>query len=265
MLKQPQKKFSQYESVYLKHDLHLGDTIIALLGLHNRFLHTQKPIKLYGRPVVLELLEIFNFKGINYQSFISKSPNRMIKHLLPRKQTQHFRTYFLNFFCLYSDNFPIYYNLPWSYPETKIIKKESSFDKTYFQFDTRNSFHKDTKKLNEPFITYFLAKYCKNKNIYGIGGPDTKTYLEYPFNVGKLKDICGFLLGAKNFIGVDSGISHLACLLKIKTTLINLHTTQKSNREIKLMYQMLYPETDINFVNIKDLSKNLEDEHFFRI
>jgi|GEM_PF-1795253 len=67
----------------------------------------------------------------------------------------------------------------------------------------------------------FLAAYSGSK-IAVIGGPDTSGYLgeSFEYRKGNLPFIVQELLACKTFVGTDSGIAHLACVLGLKIDLL---------------------------------------------
>jgi hypothetical protein len=85
-----------------------------------------------------------------------------------------------------------------------------------FQFDTRSETGWPAEILRE-----VLARYSGSK-LAAIGGLDTKSYLgpPYEYRRGDLSYIAEQLLACKKFVGIDSGIAHLACILGIEVDLL---------------------------------------------
>lgn len=253
-MKEQEKHETNFENVQIPHHSHLGDTLIALNCLYNRCKATSRKILIRGPVYIEELFDIFDFDGLFYCGEIKQVNLKpwTVFNILPidnlSKQNLH---WFLYYQIIYSDNFEKNYPKVWHYPKIKIIPKKSSFDKTFFQFDSRNWYDNkfDVNKL-EKFI------YTFKKNIYGIGGPDTKKYADRPFNIGNLKTIASMLLGAKEFVGSDSGISHLACLLQVKTTVINRSLLYG----LEQMYKCLYPKTNLKIIHFLELDALLSQK-----
>lgn len=255
-MQKQENKQENYEMVQICMWHHLGDTIIALNCLYNRYKKTKKQINIMGPSIIGELFEIFDFEGLVYCGEVKKISLKPITlyEALPLSNYEkaikkNLKTngvfWFHIFYC--EQNYTTTYLNQWYFPKIKILPRESSFDKTYFQFDSRNPSHAsyDKKKLEE-FI------FAWKKNVYGIGGPDTKKYANRPYNIGNLKTIAELLLGAKEFVGSDSGISHLACLLNVKTTIVNRFYISLGIEE---MYYCLYPYNKLKVLHLSDLDK----------
>ena len=81
-------------------------------------------------------------------------------------------------------------------------------------------------------------------NPIAIGGKDTRIYLGgYMYHLGDLFGICKKLLGCRKFIGVDSGMSHLAGTLGVRSEIINMHNIRSVERELMEFYREMYPST----------------------
>jgi len=91
-----------------------------------------------------------------------------------------------------------------------------------------------------------LAKYPAEV----IGGPDTKPYLgdKFKYRVGSLRAITGELLKCRQFLGCDSGLSHLAGALgvpsavvisKVNDELLDLYRSYRNTRTYQLLPRMV--------------------------
>jgi hypothetical protein len=87
----------------------------------------------------------------------------------------------------------------------------------------------------------FLAAYSDSKMAV-IGGPDTRAYLgeTFEYRKGNLPFIIRELLACKKFVGTDSGMAHLACVLGLKIDL--LFSPAVSERLVRGIFSS-YPQT----------------------
>lgn len=266
MLKQVKIAEKKSEHFYLRTDAHLGDYVIILNCLSTRSKITKMPIILHGPVWVKQFLDIYDIPEITYfchQQYVHC--NCKLKDILPRNNFNKRRyTYFDHALMLNCDSLKKIYFEKCNELKIKIRKRESSFDKVYFQYDTRNNFHFHTKEMHQKDLEDFIKKF-KRKNLYGIGGYDTKKYLDRPFDIRELKTNAELLLGCKEFIGVDSGMSHLACSLKVKTTLINLHKSKAVAESINQMYRSLYPQTNLKIISIDEVAEFSKYENLFLV
>jgi len=120
---------------------------------------------------------------------------------------------------------------------------------TYFQFDMRSSDNIQKIKLSSHEMLKFIEKFSNSEDyIVGIGGHNTTPYLkEYPFHLGNVSFIVDSLLCCKNFIGVDSGISHLVGTICGKGDVIISDIVYDSYLEIKKVYEIFYPSLTCHF------------------
>jgi hypothetical protein len=266
MLKQVKTKDKKSEEFYLRSHAHLGDYVIILNCLSTRLRITKLPINLHGPSWVKQFLEIYDVPEITY--FCTQNNiacNYKLKDILPRNNFKKRRyTYFDHTYMFYHDNLQKIYFETCEELKVKIEKRESSFDKVYFQYDSRNNYHYHAKEMHKKDLEDFIKKF-KRKNLYGIGGYDTKKYLDRPFDIRELKTNAELLLGCKEFVGVDSGMSHLACSLKVKTTLINLHKSHVVAESINQMYRSLYPKTNLKIISIDEVPEISKHENLFLI
>ncbi len=84
------------------------------------------------------------------------------------------------------------------------------------QFDSRFLKHNTHIDVTNEEIKIWIRKLSDNKNIRFIGGKDTKIYINnYIFELGDIDFIIQKLMSCKKFVGLDSGMSHLAGALGI--------------------------------------------------
>jgi len=134
------------------------------------------------------------------------------------------------------------YNPFLSQPIESIFNNEKKFNKlTYIQFDKKSNHLKKMKEYTDIEIKSFL----KNKDYHCLGGYDTKKYLKNAnYCLGNFEFIIKKLISSNDFIGIDSGISHLAGAMGINSTIylknyspciFDFYT--KSYRNSKILYK----------------------------
>jgi len=123
------------------------------------------------------------------------------------------------------------------------IKRFGRNNNVYFQFDSRSPRNHGKKPLTPTECRMILSQRSRRSPI-AIGGKDTRIYLGgYRYHLGDLFRISKNLLGCRKFIGVDSGMSHLAGTLGVKSEIINMHDIRSVERELMDFYREMYPST----------------------
>jgi ADP-heptose:LPS heptosyltransferase len=64
--------------------------------------------------------------------------------------------------------------------------------------------------------------------------------------LGSLSELASNLLACDKFVGVDSGISHLAGTLCVPCDIICLYDIEPLLSELIQMYHLFYPETNVH-------------------
>lgn len=264
------QKTLQYEVVHINKEInignrlqpiHLGDVIVCLNLLYNRQIITNCPIKVLGPTWIADLFEIFDYGKVYYGgdydyeitmnvSFMDLFPRINCGALVGNKANCGFMD--CNCFCNLSNPKIVKYDKI-HLPNSKIERKKNN--KGFFQFDSRSlQDFKNKSQIPEDQCVKFINYFKKDNEIFGIGGKETHKYLNYEFLLGDLKQITTYLMGSNLFLGVDSGISHLAGTLKIPSEIICLFDTEPRISEIIQMYNLLYPNTKIynKFVFFKE-------------
>jgi len=237
--------------------IHLGDTLITLNLLYNRAKILNQEFNVFGPSWIEQLFHIFDYKWLKYEgnyehtkgdpfvSFSDLMPNNKKGYCnacrcCRRRRSKQPPTYLDSKFCSISNFKPIEYQ-KFVLPDNKIFPVRFE-NITYFQFDSR-SLHCEHKvplsrKEAEKVISQFKSH---NSKVFGIGGTETKSYMNYSFHLGNLTEIAQNLCNSKKFLGIDSGISHLAGSLKINGEIINIHTQEPMVSELIEMYEIFYP------------------------
>lgn len=237
------------EKILINKEAHLGDVITILILAHNRALKNNWIIKIYGPNFIKILFEIYNFTNLNYIddcSYNSKN-NCSILELMPYKEFGPIKKNKANVPFLKINQFefrkkeyvePI---LEITLPEVK-LKKMMQENTCLFQFDSR-SIHHGKRQLTKQEINSTIKNFKKDNIVIGIGGPETIKCHNYPYKLGNLNEIIQNLLNSSQFIGIDSGISHLAGSLNIKSNIILTSTIKTHQIELTEFYNIFYPNT----------------------
>jgi hypothetical protein len=113
---------------------------------------------------------------------------------------------------------------------------------TLFQFDSRST-NENKKKLSRSESMIFLKKKSRFKAM-GIGGHDTKKDLPYEYKLGDLPWIIETMRDAGQFVGVDSGMSHIAGALGVPSDIYLMHKKEKDVKIVERFYKEFYPNTN---------------------
>lgn len=224
----------------IREDIHLGDKIASCVIVHNIARVINVKIELCGCSIIEtivknlgfdDLLKIKKESGDEFEKFKLFA----IKDFLPNIQDT--KVIFLSRgFIFLEDNFLLE---KVQLPVVDVSKKE---DVAYFQFDCRSE-HLYKKNITHKKQLSFLKKNAKYEPI-GIGGKDTQKNLPYDYFLSDLKSIIEKLKKSKQFVGVDSGISHLCGVLGIPSNIIITHNRPKDIKDIFYFYKMFYPKAE---------------------
>lgn len=113
--------------------------------------------------------------------------------------------------------------------------------KTLFQFDSRST-NENKKRLSRKESMMFLKSKSKFRAI-GVGGVETKRELPYEYFLGNLRQIIDEMKSASQFVGVDSGMSHMAGALGLPSEIYLMHTSEQEVRMVDRFYKEFYPNT----------------------
>jgi hypothetical protein len=112
---------------------------------------------------------------------------------------------------------------------------------TLFQFDSRSP-NENKRRLTRKECMHFLCRKARFRPL-GIGGRDTKKELPHEYLLGGLKFIIQSMKSAGQFVGVDSGMSHIAGVLGIPSDIYLMHTNESDIRTVERFYREFYPNT----------------------
>ena len=109
--------------------------------------------------------------------------------------------------------------------------------KSYLQLDGRCARRRNCRLTNQEMI--LISRWCLNIPVI-LGGPDTEHYLDgFAYEIGDLTFLTRSLLGCFEFVGVDSGLSHLAGSLGVPSKIV----IQWKEIEPIANYYQVYPHT----------------------
>lgn len=235
------------EKIFIDKNAHLGDIITILILAQNRAIKNNWIIKIYGPHYIKNLFEIYHFTHLNYIDMRETRSNCSIIELMPYKEFRPVKNNKAHVPFLKINQFE-FIAKEGAEPILKIILPKIKLKKTFqentclFQFDSR-SIHYGKRQLTEQELNSTIKNF-KNKDIpIGIGGKDTKIYSSYNYKLGNLNEIAQNLLNCNQFIGIDSGISHLAGSLNVKSNIILTSTIKLHQIELIEFYNIFYPNT----------------------
>lgn len=122
-------------------------------------------------------------------------------------------------------------------PKLEVAKAEV----TLFQFDSRST-NENKKRLSRRESMRFIRSKAKFKPI-GVGGVDTKRELPFEYNLGGLRHVINLIKSASQFVGVDSGMSHIAGVFGVPSDICLMHTERSDVLMVERFYKECYPNT----------------------
>jgi hypothetical protein len=235
---------SQY--LKIRNESHLGDNISLLLLTHSFSLSNKKIIKINGPNYINDLLKIFEMPYLIYENNSKQENfNMNLKSILPVEFEKYEMPWInANFFEATFKMKSKEISMPKI--KSKPTKKENTL---CFQFDSRST--KEFKKeITQEEIKKIICKSSKGFDaIYGIGGLDTKIYIEEEFRLGTIPHIVKNLMSCKKFLGCDSGMSHIAGICQKPGDIIVMYDNYKYYKQLKLVFKFLYPSLKLHFRN----------------
>lgn len=214
------------------HNLHLGDKLACCLSLYSLAEHLNDKIKVRGCNVVRELVSGLCMDRLEWEHGTTNEATASLS----------------DFFCFLEGARIPFFTTPSVNIDFKIYKMNEarlpSFhaprdEITLFQFDNRSQCNKK-KKLSRKECMIFLKEKAKFKAV-GVGGHETKRELPYDYELGDLKWIIEKMKLAGQFVGVDSGMSHIAGVLGVPSDIYIIHKEEFDVRMLEHFYREFYP------------------------
>lgn len=238
------------ETFIIDNKAHLGDYVAILILAYNRAIENNWIIKIYGNKFTEELFEIFDFHNLKYcGETTTNHTGNSISQIMPQYRRGPLRwnqaqVAFLNMKHMFRTEFNSNGKRikEIKLPSIKIKPDSPKNDICYFQFDSR-SIHPSQKRLfTQNEMKYIIETFSKNQIPVGIGGPNTKIYLqEYPFEIcSSIKEIAHKMINCYSFTGIDSGLSHLAGALKVNTNIVLCAIPERHREELIEFYKIFY-------------------------
>lgn len=235
----------------------LGDSISVLFGLYNYSMYHRTRIIIsaicnQAYATFRELLFLFNCPLVSLAPF-KKTDGISIDYMFESFWSNYFKNipncmpWTLKVYHGLVKKFGGYYSGRTLFPKCS-LKKTNDEKITLVQFDSRSTnvnqnliqSHHFKNPLNTKEMYNAIALFAKTDKIALLGGSDTKPYLKYDCRFGSLSYIVQQLLNCEMFIGCDSGISHLAGLLRTNSVIIPLARPERVEE-----YYATYPNTKI--------------------
>jgi hypothetical protein len=214
---------------------HLGDKIMSCIILHSISLKFNEEISVSCCEDTKRIIELLEFGNkIIPNNMAATPPDLPFKSFLPMLKHSEVK-------CL---NIPFIHIESYCELDSLVIPKQKQCPKkeiTYFQVDNR-SYHSSKKGLNNRQKINFINKKSRFNPI-GIGGSDTQMDMPFNYDLGNLDHIVNKMKSASQFVGVDSGMSHVAGVLGISSHIFITHRNRQDIRDIQLLYSMLYKDS----------------------
>jgi hypothetical protein len=232
-------------NVLINKNRHIGDAIAIINTIYNISLEKNIKFNIYGAYYIKELTDVFNYCNLKYcgtpdDVFENNSSISEFLHInktnVPFLSNKHF----------FIDNKIQHKIKKIEMPKNK-IKLCKKNENILFQFDSR-TIHENKIKINDEKINQMLLLKHENCNKFGIGGKDTKPYTNKQFILGNIKEISESLNCCKYFIGIDSGISHIAGTLGVNGLVLINHLLEQHCQELKMFYQLYYTSFEIKTI-----------------
>jgi hypothetical protein len=125
-------------------------------------------------------------------------------------------------------------------------------DEVLVQFDGDAAMRKG-RSLDVGEMRTAIRLWSESENISVLGGSNTTRYLgdHFRYQLGDVRFLITQMLRCKHFLGTDSGMSHLAGVLGVRSKVIILHGQECISR----FYATMYPAT--TFFDRRDLQHKL--------
>jgi hypothetical protein len=99
--------------------------------------------------------------------------------------------------------------------------KKQNLSSVLGQFDSRFA-KRHEFDLTKEQIRLIIKRIVKKEKILILGGSETQPYCDNEFFLGNIEQLTQIMVAAKKFVGVDSGMSHLAGVLGIESHVVLL-------------------------------------------
>ena len=204
----------------MKRHSRLGDSLGVLTGLDNwcRHMESKRRVTVCNLPIAMDLMELLQFEYLQYDpqdngaecldsvfgqcSWDEDWQSRVFKHLCRQSVITHVPGFRIPDIVM---------------PKSRIGAWRRGTT-AYAQLDTRSG-----KPLTRAEMKRMVAIASFGKRVAVLGGPDTSHYLGdcHEYVLGNVRVLATALLDSSHFIGVDSGVGHLAGFLGVPGWIVN--------------------------------------------
>jgi len=215
----------------------LGDVLATIYCLENLGRQTGWRSEVYGgryRQPVLDLFDLryIDFKPreagmsriVNYLHPFPKSPDNC-HHWIVMLQ-KHLEENYCGYDPSFAEPLGFYFT----------CEREGT-DRVLVQFDSKTAGRKG-RSMQAGEMRAAIRLWAESDNVVAIGGPETRPYLgsNFTYRLGDVQFQIMQMMKCKHFLGTDSGMSHLAGLLGIRSKVIVLHGHDCISRFYETMY-----------------------------
>jgi hypothetical protein len=206
----------QLPTIYMNKHSRLGDSISFLVGLENLCRENNIQGRVCNKQIYADIIKCFGFK---YVQFIDSTNDAIcLDHVFGSSSWDEFWLERIR------NSLSDYFGLSNTYskiviPYCKIKNTGPNGDFICVQLDSRSAANMDIHLSRR-----FIKRLSENYDVKILGGIDSKRYLGdgFDYSFGDIEHEIKELIRCKFFVGVDSGIAHLAGLLGVKSFIINL-------------------------------------------
>lgn len=215
--------------------LHLGDKVVCCLILQAIAEERKATIKVRGSEVVGDIVQGLGLDGLDWED----GHTRLNRTLCIAEFFDFLADARIPFFT--SPSLSVDFDPPKLSGVPVCPIRRGSEDISFFQFDSRSQ-NDNKKRLSRKESMYFLKSKARFRAV-GIGGTDTKKELPYEYQLGNLRWIINRMKSASQFVGVDSGMSHIAGALGVPSEIYLMHKKEQDVRMVERFYGKFYPNT----------------------
>jgi len=208
-------RLSEEVRISFWNNAHLGDSLGMLIGCENYGRVNQRKIVVRETPLFRDISGLFDFSWVTLEGGDNVSDHHRV-HIHPFGYNFEELGWVKGICTALVQNLGGLLPDEILYPNHRIHPLPEVEAITLVQFDGRSSGQWQQSTLQR------ILRLYGGKRIAVLGGPDTKSYLggDLEYRTGNLDFIARQLLACERFVGVDSGIAHLACVLGLEIDLL---------------------------------------------
>lgn len=182
----------------------LGDTLSIIIGLENCGRQNDLHFFVGGNNLFKDILSVFNFE---YVAWSSDKPNFFVDSIF---EAPNLKPWLQRFSCNFCESESLQQPESFSIPSIKVKRNPESI--TLIQFDS---------SLGNPLkIKETMDILAPGEKYEVVGGPQTTRYIKTNYRCGNFSYVCEQIANCQHFVGIDSGMSHIAGILGIKSNVV---------------------------------------------